>query len=46
VSKNMFISSKITPFTRSITPASNYEWRSKSTTTSSAMSRCSAAHLT
>jgi hypothetical protein len=42
----MFISSMITPFSRSISDDSNFELRSMSTSTSSATSRCSAAHLT
>jgi hypothetical protein len=46
VSKYMFISSMITPFSRSISSSSNFELRSMSTSTSSATSRDSAAHLT
>jgi hypothetical protein len=42
----MFISSTITPFSRSISSASKRELRSMSTSTSSATSRVSAAHLT
>jgi hypothetical protein len=39
----MFISSTITPFSRSSSSDSNLEWRSMSTSTSSAVSRCSPA---
>jgi hypothetical protein len=39
----MFISSTITPFSRSSSSASNFELRSMSTSTSNAWSRCSAA---
>src|SRR5919199_1605482 len=41
VSKYMFISSMITPFSRSISSAAKRECRSMSTSTSSATSRCS-----
>ena len=40
------ISSTITPFSRSISSASNLECGSMSTSTSTATSRCSAAHFT
>jgi len=39
----MFISSRITPFSRSSSSASNFELRSMSTSTSSAVSRFSPA---
>jgi hypothetical protein len=42
----MFISSTITPFSRSISSGSNFEWRIMSTSTSSASRRCSAAQRT
>src|SRR6185437_5754697 len=42
----MFISSTMTPFSRSISSESNFALRNMSTSTSSAMSRCSAAHFT
>jgi hypothetical protein len=45
VSTYMFSSSMMTPFSRSTSSASNFEFRSWSASTSRASERCSAAHL-